>query len=109
MRPLSAPKPCAVCSSPVRDVVDAHSQEQLIIDAAQVGADVGNVVVITISAPAGLWLVEVYDQPGPPPPPTRWELNVPPALWSVHVCSSVPVTWPQLAAVAEAEAEALPA
>jgi hypothetical protein len=104
----SAPKPCPACGDAVRQVVDANNGAEYFIDAAQVGAAVGNVVVVQVAPPLGVWLVEVHDTPGPPGPAERWELNVPPPLWAMHVCPLVPVTW-RAATEQLVEEEALPA
>lgn len=106
MTPLSAPQPCPDCGSLVRRVVDVHRGDELRIDADQAGADRGTVIVVEISPPAWLWLVYVYDTPGTPEPKAQWDVQVPPALFAVHVCALVPAAWPKVADVVDMEAAA---
>jgi hypothetical protein len=105
MTPLSAPQPCPDCGDLVRRVLDVHRGGELHIDAAQAGADRGTVVVVEIAPPAWLWLVAVYDTPGPPEPLAQWDTHVPPALFAVHVCAGVPAGWPAASTAAAAGAE----
>jgi hypothetical protein len=106
MKPMSAPANCPSCSDLVRNVVDVDAHTDLVIDADQVGANVGNVNVVTVAEGTGLWLVECRDRPGPPGPPERYDAEVPPALFTVHICPVVPGTWAAAAAELELEGAA---
>jgi hypothetical protein len=108
VRPASAPQACSGCGDQVRHVIDINTRGEIFIDAAQVAGDVGNVVVQQIEPGLGWWLVDVYNRPGPPEPMERWDTYPPPSLWTIHVCSSVPSSWPTAAAGAERQEVATP-
>jgi hypothetical protein len=94
---MSAPHPCAACGDLVRQVVDVDAHEEISINADQVAASDGNVVVVTVAGVTGLWLVEIHARPGPPGDPEQYRTKLPPPLWQLHVCPLLPAHWPAAA------------
>jgi hypothetical protein len=91
----------------VRQVVDLNTRGELLIDAVSVAGDVGNVVVQQVEPSAGVWLVEVYNRPGPPEPVEKWLTWPPPAMFTIHVCPEVPTSWPARSATEAQEVATL--